>query len=115
MKHDVKDSVVHFRQGRVEVLLLESPVSTTQSAVALVVFLEVRVSLDCVEGWPPFGLPILGDMKYILDEDLVINENSMAKVFADVFLVPLAIAFLVFLAIVFIVVLAIVFISWVHT
>ena len=31
LRHDVKDSVGHLRQGWVEVLLLESPVSTIQS------------------------------------------------------------------------------------
>jgi len=92
-RRGVEDGVRHLRQGFVE-CGLENPVSIAQIAVLLVEFLEFRVGVDRVEGWSPFGLPVLGDTKDIRHEDLVVNENSAVEIFADVFLVIRTIVFI---------------------
>lgn len=87
-------SIRCLHQGWVELILPDNLVSIARATVLFVVFLEVRVGFDRVEGWFPFGLPVLGDVKDTLHEDLVVNENLAAKIFADVFHVVLAAAFI---------------------
>ena len=76
--HYGKDGVRHTRQRWVE-LGLQSPVITTQPAVAIVVLLEVGVRFDRGESRTPFGLPVDGDVEDVLDEDLVVDETRQLR------------------------------------
>jgi len=92
-RNDLKDGIRRLYQGLIEVLL-DSPLFITQPAASLVVSLEVRVGVDRVDDWCPFGPPVGGEVKDILHEDLVVNKNSAAEIFPDALLVVLAIVFI---------------------
>ena len=89
-RHNSENSVCRLHQGWVETLL-ERAAFLAHIAVVLMVFVEFRVSFDFLDCRSLSGLPIVWEVQDAFHEYLVVNEDSTAKIFADVVLVVCAI------------------------
>ena len=88
-RQNAENSIRGVPQGVVERLLRRARLVALPT-VPLVVFSELLVRFYRFDDRAPLGLPVGRDVKDRLHEDLEVDENSAAEIFADVILVILA-------------------------